>query len=54
MEDLFITRVKLNKDHINKKEYPFNIGCLQDFDELKIDNQVTLFYGKMVWENLRL
>lgn len=46
MEDLFVNRVKLNKENIDNTQYPFNIKCLSNFDELKIDNSVTLFYGE--------
>ena len=46
MENLFVNRVRLNKDNIDNSKYPFNIKCLSDFDELKIDNSVTLFYGE--------
>ena len=46
METLFVNRVRLNKDNIDNSKYPFNIKCLEGFDELKIDNPVTLFYGE--------
>ena len=46
MENLFVNRVRLNKDNIDNSKYPFNIKCLSSFDELKIDNSVTLFYGE--------
>ena len=46
MENLFVNLVKLNKEKIDKSKYPFNIKCLSDFDELKIDNSVTMFYGE--------
>lgn len=46
MENLFVNRVRLNKDNIDNSKYPFNIKCLSKFDELKIDNSVTLFYGE--------
>ena len=46
MENLFVNIVRLNKDNIDNSKYPFNIKCLSDFDELKIDNSVTLFYGE--------
>ena len=46
MEELFINRIKLNKENIDNSKYPFNIKCLKDFDELIIDNPVTLFYGE--------
>ena len=46
MENLFVNRVRLNKDNIDNNKYPFNIKCLSNFDELKIDNSVTLFYGE--------
>lgn len=46
MEDLFVNRVKLNKDNVDESKYPFNIKCLSNFDELKIDNAVTYFYGE--------
>ena len=37
MERFFIDRIKLNKENIDNTKYPFNIKCLRDFDELKID-----------------
>lgn len=46
MEELFINRVRINRDNIDNSQYPFNIKCLSNFDELKIDNSVTLFYGE--------
>lgn len=46
MEDLFVNRVRLNRSNIDNSQYPFNIKCLSNFDELKIDNSVTLFYGE--------
>ena len=46
MENLFVNIVRLNKDNIDNSKYPFNIKCLSSFDELKIDNSVTLFYGE--------
>ena len=46
MENLFVNRVRLNKDNIDNSKYPFNIKCLSDFEELKIENSVTLFYGE--------
>ena len=46
MENLFINRVKLNRENVDNSKYPFNIKCLSSFDELKIDNSVTFFYGE--------
>lgn len=46
MEELFVNRVRLNRENINNNVYPFNIKCLNNFKELKIDNSVTLFYGE--------
>ncbi len=46
MEDLFVNRVRLNRENINNTVYPFNIKCLKDFEELKIDSKVTMFYGE--------
>ncbi len=34
MENLFVKRIKLNKDGIEMNKYPFNIECLANFDEL--------------------
>ncbi len=44
MENLFINRVKLNRQDIDISKYPFNIKCLSNFNELKLDNSVTFFY----------
>jgi len=46
MENLFVNRIRLNKNNIDYSKYPFNIKCLSKFDELKIDNSVTMFYGE--------
>ncbi len=46
MENLFINRIKLNRENIDFEEYPFNIKCLKHFEELKIDCPVTFFYGE--------
>ena len=46
MEELFVNSVRLKRENINDKIYPFNIRCLKDFEELKIDSSVTLFYGE--------
>ena len=46
MENLFINRIKLNRKNIDSNIYPFNVQCLSNFEELKIDNSVTLFYGE--------
>ena len=54
MENLFVNIVRLNKDNIDNSKYPFNIKCLSNFEELKIDNSVTLLYGKRSPENLHL
>ena len=46
MADLFVNRVRLNRESIDNNKYPFNIKCLKEFNELKIENSVTLFYGE--------
>ena len=47
MENLFVKGIRLNSDKIeNRDKYPFNLKCLENFDELKIDNNVTFFYGE--------
>ena len=46
MENLFINSIRLNRENIDESKYPFNIKCLKNFKELKIDNNVTLFYGE--------
>ena len=46
MENLFVNRVKLNRENIDTSVYPFNIKCLEKFEELDIDNPVTMFYGE--------
>ena len=43
---LFITKIKLNDENINKNEYPYNIEVLKNFKELDIDSPVTFFYGE--------
>ena len=30
MENLFVNRVRLNKDNIHNSKYPFNIKCLSN------------------------
>ena len=32
MENLFVNRVRLKKDNIDKSKYPFNIKCLINFN----------------------
>ena len=46
MGNLFVNRIKLNRENIDETKYPFNIKWLSSFDELKIDNAVTMFYGE--------
>lgn len=46
METLYVNRIKLKKEKINSHVYPFNLKCLKNFDEIKIDTPVTLFYGE--------
>lgn len=46
MNELFVTKIKLNKKNINNDIYPFNIKCLKNFEELNIDSPVTLLYGE--------
>ncbi len=46
MQKLFVTRIKLNRDDIDSHEYPYNIPCLKDFEELEFDTPVTFFYGE--------
>lgn len=46
MGELFVKSVRLNRENIDEKKYPFNIKCLRGLEELKIDNPVTLFYGE--------
>ncbi len=46
MNSLFVNRIKLNREKITSKKYPFNIDCLKNFDELDITTPVTLFYGE--------
>lgn len=46
MEDLFANRIRLNRENIDTNRYPFNIKCLKKFEELRIDNSVTMLYGE--------
>ena len=46
MAELFVNRVKLNRENIDKRKYPFNIKCLSNFEELRIDSPVTFLYGE--------
>ena len=46
MEDLFVNRIRLNRENIDINRYPFNIKCLKNFEELRIDNPVAMFYGE--------
>ncbi len=46
MNSLFVNRIKLNREKITSKEYPFNIKCLKKFNELEITTPVTFFYGE--------
>ncbi|MBR3280847.1 MAG: AAA family ATPase [Clostridia bacterium] len=46
MNDLFINRIRYDKVNTDTSKYPFNIKCLRHFDELILDNSVTMFYGE--------
>lgn len=46
MKELFVKKIQLKKENIDKSVYPFNIKLLKDFDYLDINNAVTLFYGE--------
>lgn len=47
MSNLFINRVSLNRNKIiNFDEYPFNIGIIRDFNELKFTEPVTFLIGE--------
>lgn len=46
MKELFVNKIQLKKENIDKSVYPFNIKVLKDFDYLDINNAVTLFYGE--------
>jgi len=46
MNNLFINRIRYDKENIDTKKYPFNIKCLKSFEELTLDNPVTMFYGE--------
>ena len=46
MENLFVNGIRFHRENVDNTKYPFNIKCLSDFDELRIDNAVTLFYGE--------
>ena len=41
---LFITKIKLNDENINKNEYPYNIEVLKNFKELDIDENCSFRY----------
>jgi len=44
-QEKFITKINLNKN-VDKREYPFNIQVLKDFEELIIKSPVTFFVGE--------
>lgn len=46
MKELFVNKIQLKKENIDKSVHPFNIKVLKDFDYLDINNAVTLFYGE--------
>ncbi len=46
MNDLFINRIRYDKVNTDTSKYPFNIKCLKNFEELTLDNPVTMFYGE--------
>ncbi len=46
MKELFVNKIQLKKEKIDKSVYPFNIKVLKDFDYLDINSAVTLFYGE--------
>lgn len=43
---LFINKISFKKNDVDTNKYPFNIKCLSNFEELKIDTPVTFFYGE--------
>ena len=44
---IFLKGIRLNvKMDINKKEYPYNIPALKNFNELEFDNPVTILVEK--------
>ena len=45
-EELFVNRIRLERENIDYNTYPFNIKCLKEFEEIKLDNAVTMFYGE--------
>ena len=44
-QEKFITKINLNKN-VDKREYPFNIQVLKNFEELIIKSPVTFFVGE--------
>lgn len=46
MKELFVNKIKLNREKLNESIYPFNIKCLENFEQLEINSPVTLFYGE--------
>ena len=46
MEKLFVKSVKMNRENIDNSKYPFNIKCLENFEEMKLDTPITFFYGE--------
>lgn len=46
MENIFVKSVKLNRKNIDNCQYPFNVKCIENFEELKFDTAVTFFYGE--------
>lgn len=46
MNKLFVNKIRINKDNVDMSKYPFNIKCLNNFDELVLDNSVVFFCGE--------
>lgn len=46
MNKLFVNKIRINKDNVDMSKYPFNIKCLNNFDELVLDNPVVFFCGE--------
>ena len=47
--DLFIDTIKLDKDKIDDfNKYPFNIKCIKNFSNIRLNKSVTFLYIRKV------
>ena len=46
MKKQFINGIRLDRTGIDPQTFPYNLNCLQQFNELTLDHAVTFFCGE--------